>query len=109
IGDREHHAGRRPGGAAPRHGGARLREEGVMATAINVRHPERWATAVGGAALLVWGANRFSKARVPLGAALTTTGAGLLWRSARTGTRARLGGRRGTVVEESFAINRSPA
>lgn len=73
-----------------------------------VQHPERWATALGGAALLVWGTNKLSRGRHPFGAVLATTGAGLLWRSAREGTRERLGGRRGTIVEESFAINCSP-
>jgi len=80
-----------------------------MASPINVQHPERWASALGGAALLVWGAKRLSQQRHPLGAVLATTGAGLIWRSARDDTRARLGGTRGTLVEESFAINRSPA
>jgi uncharacterized membrane protein len=68
--------------------------------------PGRWATAVGGAALLVWGANKLSKDRHPAGALLAVTGAGFLLRSARSDTRARLGGARGTVVEQSFAINR---
>jgi uncharacterized membrane protein len=68
----------------------------------------RWATALGGAALVVWGANKLSKERHPVGALLATTGAGLIWRSSRTDTRARLGGSRGTHVEESVSINRSP-
>ncbi len=69
-------------------------------------HPGRWATALGGAALLVWGAKKLSEERHPLGAVLAATGAGLIWRSTRSDTRARLGGSRGTSVEESFAINR---
>jgi uncharacterized membrane protein len=68
--------------------------------------PERWATAVGGAALLVWGASRLSKDRHPAGALLAMTGAGFLLRSTRSDTRSRLAGARGIVVEQSFAINR---
>ena len=70
-----------------------------------MEHPERWATALGGAALVVWGAKKLSQERHPVGALLATTGASLIWRSARD-TRARLGGARGTGVEESVAINR---
>jgi uncharacterized membrane protein len=69
--------------------------------------PERWATAIGGAALVVWGARKLSRERRPVGALLATTGASLIWRSTRSDTRARLGGARGTVVEESVAINRA--
>lgn len=70
-----------------------------------MEHPERWATAIGGAALVVWGAKKLSRERHPVGALLATTGASLIWRSTRD-TRARLGGARGTGVEESVAINR---
>lgn len=73
-----------------------------------VEHPERWATALGGAALLVWGASKLSRERHPLGAVMATTGAGLIWRLTRDDTRARLSGPRGTVVEQSIAINRPP-
>jgi uncharacterized membrane protein len=76
---------------------------------MRAQHPERWATALSGAALVVWGAARLSKARHPMGAMLATTGVGLLWRSTRGDTRARLRGSRGTIVEESFAINRASA
>jgi uncharacterized membrane protein len=69
-------------------------------------YPGRWATALGGAALLVWGANKLSKERHALGAVLTATGAGFILRSTRSDTRARLGASRGTSVEQSFAINR---
>jgi uncharacterized membrane protein len=77
-----------------------------MASSIGIQHPERWASALGGAALLAWGANKLSRERHPLGAVLATTGAGLLWRSTRDGRRARLGATHGTIVEESVAINR---
>jgi uncharacterized membrane protein len=70
-----------------------------------MEHPERWATAIGGAALVVWGAKKLSRERHPVGALLATTGASLIWRSTRD-TRSRLGGARGTGVEESVAINR---
>lgn len=73
-----------------------------------LERPERLATAIGGAALVVWGANKLSRERHPLGAVMATTGAGLIWRSARGDTRARLAGRRGINVEESFSINRPP-
>ena len=64
-----------------------------------MERPERWATAVGGAALLVWGAGRLSKDRHPAGAVLAMTGAGFLLRSARGDTRSRLAGaRRQTTV-----------
>jgi uncharacterized membrane protein len=66
----------------------------------------RWATAIGGAALVVWGAKKLASERHPVGALMATTGAGLIWRSTRTDTRVRLAGARGTHVEESCAINR---
>jgi uncharacterized membrane protein len=71
--------------------------------------PDRLATALGGAALVVWGARKLAAERHPVGALMATTGAGLIWRSTRSDdTRARLSGSRGTRVEESFAINRAP-
>ena len=73
-----------------------------------LEHQKRWATALGGAALVVWGARKLAAERHPVGALLATTGAGLIWRSTRSDTRARLGGARGTNVEESVAINRPP-
>jgi uncharacterized membrane protein len=70
---------------------------------------ERLATAIGGAALIVWGAKKLTSEHQPLGAMLATTGASLIWRSARSDTRIRLAGARGTMVEESVAINRPAA
>jgi uncharacterized membrane protein len=70
-----------------------------------MERPGRWATAVGGAALLVWGANKLSKDRHPAGALLAMTGAGFILQSVRSDTRTRLAGARGTVVQQSFAIN----
>jgi uncharacterized membrane protein len=74
-----------------------------------MEHPERWATAIGGVALVLWGAKKLSVERHPVGAALATTGASLIWRSARSNTRERLAGARGTIVEEAVAINRDAA
>jgi uncharacterized membrane protein len=74
-----------------------------------IEHPERWASALGGVALVLWGAKKLSEERHPVGAALATTGASLIWRSARSDTRARLAGSKGTIVEESVAINRDPS
>lgn len=74
-----------------------------------MEHPERWATALGGVALVLWGAKKLSAERHPLGAALATTGASLIWRSARSDTRVRLAGARGSIVEEAVAINRQPS
>ena len=82
-------------------------EEEMMMNAV-LERPERLATAIGGAALVVWGANKLSRERHPLGALMATTGAGLIWRSTRGDTRARLAGSRGVNVEESFSINRPP-
>jgi uncharacterized membrane protein len=87
----------------------RITGTGLMNIDLPHQHPERWASALGGAALIVWGANRLARDRGPAGALLATTGAGLIWNAARpTDTRARLGGSRGIVVEESVAINREP-
>ena len=73
-----------------------------------LERPDRLATALGGAALIVWGARKLTE-RQAMGAALATTGAGLIWRSTRSdSTSVRLSGARGTIVEESFAINRAP-
>jgi uncharacterized membrane protein len=74
-----------------------------------MEHPERWATALGGVALVVWGAKKLSVERHPVGAALATTGASLIWRSARSDTRERLAGSKGTIVEAAVAINRDPS
>jgi uncharacterized membrane protein len=71
-------------------------------------HSERWALALGGAALVLWGAERFATGRRPGGSLLATAGAGLLWRARANGTRARLAGKRGTVVEQAVSINRPP-
>jgi len=77
-----------------------------VATALGVEHPERWASALGGAALIVWGANRLARDRRRVGALVATTGAGLIWRAGRYDTRVRLAGPRGTIVEQAVAINR---
>jgi uncharacterized membrane protein len=58
-----------------------------MAATTDVPRAERWAPAIGGAALVV--------------------GAGLVWRAARDRTRARFARADSGAVEESVAINRS--
>jgi uncharacterized membrane protein len=81
----------------------------VTQSTVTVNHPEQWASAIGGAALMVWGANRLANRGEPLAALLATTaGAGLIWRARPDETRVRLAGARGTIVEEAVGINRSP-
>ncbi len=70
---------------------------------------ERWAAALGGAALFVWGTQRLSSARKASGAALVTTGAGLMWGASRSRSRRSVVGARGLIVEQAVAINRTPA
>jgi uncharacterized membrane protein len=79
-----------------------------MTTTSSEAHPARWASTVGGAVLVVWGANRVAEGRAPLGAVLAATGAGLIWRAQSDDTRVRLAGRRGIIVEQAVAINRTP-
>lgn len=69
---------------------------------------QRWAAALGGAALFVWGAQRLTSDRKASGAALVTTGAGLIWGASRRQPRPRAVGARGVIVEQAVAINRTP-
>lgn len=92
---------------------------------INVQQTERWASALGGAALIVAAARRLADERPGQAAFLSAVGAGLMWRGgtghsslyATTGinaaergddARAHLSGARGTIVEEAVSIARSP-
>ena len=92
-----------------------------MTSTINVADVERWASALGGAALTAYGIKQL-KDRSPAGAALTAAGGALMFRGAtghcpmyaaagintaddREGTREALGGARGTAVEEVVTIN----
>jgi uncharacterized membrane protein len=78
-----------------------------MNKALAIQGQERWASALGGAALVVWGAQRLSTRRAGSGAMIATTGAGLLWRASREGAASRHAGARGIIVEQAVAINRS--
>ena len=94
-----------------------------MTSSINVADVERWASALGGAALTAYGIKQL-KERSPAGAALTAAGGALMFRGAtghcpmyaaagintaddREGTREALAGARGTAVEEVVTINAS--
>src|SRR4029079_8846359 len=92
-----------------------------MNSTVNVAGAERWASAIGGAALAAFGAKQL-KDRSPAGAALAAAGSMLIMRAA-TGhchvyaaagintardegdTRAALAGARGINVEEAVTIN----
>jgi uncharacterized membrane protein len=80
-----------------------------MSSGVNVAHVERWASALGGAALTAYGIKQL-KERMPAGALLAAAGTALIYRgaTARTGTRQALSGSRGVHVEEAFTINRRP-
>lgn len=94
-----------------------------MNAQVNVADAERWASALGGAALAAWGIKQIKEERSPAGAMLAAAGVSLIARGATghcpmysavgvntadTGTRAALGGSRGVNVEQVFTINRSP-
>ncbi len=93
-----------------------------MSSGVNVAKVERWASALGGAALTAYGIKQL-KARSPAGAMLAAAGTVLIYRGAtghcamyeaagvdttRTDTRRALSGSRGVNVEEAFTINRRP-
>jgi uncharacterized membrane protein len=92
-----------------------------MTSTINVADVERWASALGGAALTAYGIKQL-KDRSPAGAALTAAGGALMYRGAtghcpmyaaagintagdHEGTREALSGRRGVNVEEVATIS----
>ena len=94
-----------------------------MTTDINVADVERWASALGGAALAAYGIKQL-KDRSPSGAALTAAGTALIYRGAtghcpmysaagistagsRDDARAALSGPRGVNVQEAVTINRT--
>src|SRR6266481_7070427 len=95
-----------------------------MTSIVNVAEVERWASALGGAALTAYGIKQL-KDRSPAGAALAAAGGALIYRGAtghcavysaagistagdRDDTTAALAGRRGANVEEVVTINASP-
>jgi uncharacterized membrane protein len=96
-------------------------KEKLMTSSINVADVERWASAIGGAALTAFGIKQL-KGRSPSGAALAAAGSALMYRGATgycpvyaaagiatvddsDGTRAALAGPRGVNVEEVVTIN----
>jgi uncharacterized membrane protein len=95
-----------------------------MTSDVNVAGAERWASALGGAALAAYAIKQL-KDRSPAGPALAAAGTVLMYRGATghcpmyaaagintshdgTQTKAALGGSRGVHVEEAFTINRRP-
>lgn len=94
-----------------------------MNAQVNVADAERWASALGGAALAAWGIKQLKEERSPAGAMIAAAGVSLIARgasghcpvytaaglnTAETNTRAALAGVRGVNVEQAFTINRSP-
>ena len=92
-----------------------------MNSTVNVAGVERWASAIGGAALAAYGVKQL-KDRSPAGAALAAAGGALIYRGAtghchvygaagintaadRDDTRSALSGSRGVNVEEVVTIN----
>src|SRR5581483_817985 len=95
-----------------------------MTSDVNVAGAERWASALGGAALAAYGIKQL-KDRSPAGAALAAAGTALMYRGAtgycpmysaagintadaRDDTQAHLSGSRGVNVEEVVTIRKSP-
>ena len=93
-----------------------------MTAVTNVAEAERWASALGGAALTAYAIKQL-KDRSPFGAALAAAGSALMYRGAtghcpmyaaagintaepRSDTRRALGGSRGVHVDETFTINK---
>jgi uncharacterized membrane protein len=96
-----------------------------MTSDVNVADVERWASALGGAALTAYGIKQLTD-RSPAGAALAAAGTVLIYRGAtghcpayaaagintadgRADTREALSGPRGVNVEEVVTVNRPPA
>ena len=88
---------------------------------VNVADAERWASALGGAALTAWGLRQLREDRSPAGAMMAAAGGALIARAA-TGhcpvysaagfntaagdTRTALGGSSGVNVEDAITVNR---
>jgi uncharacterized membrane protein len=94
-----------------------------MTSETNVAEVERWASALGGAAMAALGMKRLKEERSAAGVLMTAAGSALIYRSAtgfcpvyaaagidtatdRHDTRRALGGPAGVHVEESVTINR---
>jgi uncharacterized membrane protein len=93
-----------------------------MTSSVNVAQVERWASALGGAAITAYAVKQL-KDRSPAGAMLVAAGTVLIYRGASghcpvyeaagvdtadADTRHALAGSRGVDVEESYTINRRP-
>ena len=93
-----------------------------MNAQVNVADAERWASALGGAALAAWGLKQLRDERTPAGAMIAAAGASLIVRgatghcpvysatgisTAASDSREALAGRRGVHVDEAMTINRS--
>ena len=95
-----------------------------MNAETNVAGAERWASAIGGAALAVYGLKRIKDERSVPGAMITAAASALIFRSAtgscpayaaagistaepHNGTRSALRNRHGVMVDESVTINKS--
>lgn len=95
-----------------------------MTAETNVGEVERWASAIGGAALAAYGLKKMRDERAVAGALLTAAAGTLIfrgatghcpmyaaagWSTSSSDTRERLGGSGGILVEETVTINRPAA
>jgi uncharacterized membrane protein len=95
-----------------------------MPSGVNVANRERWASAIGGAALTAYAIKQL-KERSPAGAMLAAAGTALIYPGATghcavyeaagidtssgwSDTRRALAGSRGVQVEETYTVNRRP-
>ncbi len=79
-----------------------------MAQPRVLRNAEQWASALGGAALVAWGATRLSRSSArKSGVLMATTGAGLLWASTAGRSHAKSALASEVLVEDAVAVNRS--
>jgi uncharacterized membrane protein len=93
-----------------------------MNAQVNVADAERWASALGGAALAAWGIKQLKEERLPAGAMIAAAGVTLIARgatghcpmysaagvnTAESDSRVALAGARGVNVEQASTINRS--
>jgi len=82
-----------------------------MNAQVKVADAERWASALGGAALAAWGIKQLRDDRSPAGAMIAAAGASLIVHAGLTtgaDTRAALAGTRGINVEHAVTMARSP-
>jgi uncharacterized membrane protein len=85
-----------------------------MTSEINAAEVERWACALGGAALAIYGTTRAVRERSVGGAMVAAAGGSLIARAGMQladrskDTREALSGSRGILVDEAVTVNRSP-